>query len=113
MANIAVAFDILHVIYPTNRGAMVGGDDPLSTATLLAISGHVYDSNAAPVVGATVVLYRQIDNLAVATTASGVGGAYSFPRRNDDTRSYYTVAYSLAGGSTQVHGTSNRGLVPA
>lgn len=78
-----------------------------------SISGHVYNTSGVAVVGATVVLFRQADNFACRTTTSGAGGVYSFPRRSDDINIYYTVAYSIASGSTQVHGTSDRGLVPA
>jgi hypothetical protein len=93
---------------------VLGGDygTTISGATK-AISGHVYDTNGAPVVGATVDLYRQVDARKVATTTSAVGGTYSFIRDATDPYLYFTVAYSLAGGSTQVHGTSNRGMVPA
>lgn len=102
--------------------AMAGQDDPLtpvfaaSGGAALAsktISGHVYDTNGTAVVGATVKLIRQLDDFVCQVATSGAGGVYSFTRRADDTKSYYTLAYSLAGGTTQVHGTSNRSLVPA
>lgn len=87
-------------------------DRPLANPTK-SISGHVYDTAGAAVVGATVVLFRQSDNFPCKVTTSGPGGVYAFPRRSDDAAVYFTIAYSIASGATQVHGTSDRGLVPA
>lgn len=77
-----------------------------------SLFGRVYDTNGDDVVGATVLLFRQSDNYMCATTISGGLGVYVFSRKSDDTQQYYTVAYTLAGGTTQVHGTSDRGMVP-
>lgn len=92
--------------------ALVPGDIPLSNPTK-SISGHVYDTSGTAVVGATVILCRQYDGVGVRTTTSGAAGVYSFPRDTRDTYAYFVVAFSVSGGSTQVHGTSNRGLVPS
>ena len=90
------------------------GDNPVaSRGALKSISGHVYDVNGAAVVGATVDLYRQADSRRVNTTTSTAGGAYYFNRDPNDTSTYYTVAYSVSGGSVQIHGVSDRGLVPS
>lgn len=113
MANIAAPLPIINSIYPSNKGAMALGDDPLGAHTpYKTISGRVYDTNGASVPGATVMLFRQSDNFMCATTISGGLGVYVFQRRSDDTNTYYTVAYSIAGGSTQIHGASDRGMVP-
>ena len=90
-----------------------GNDHPLSTRTLKQISGHVYDVNGAPIPSANVDLFRQRDNMWIETRQTSADGTYTFPRRSDDTEAYYTVAYSVAGGAVQVHGVSDRGLVPA
>lgn len=75
------------------------------------VSGQVFDAAAVPVVGATVLLFRQSDNLFIGATTSIAGGFYSFPRDSTDASTYYTLGYSVVGGITQIHGTSNRGLV--
>lgn len=77
------------------------------------ISGHVYTASGGPVAGATVVLFRQRDNYLSATTTSNASGIYTFQRDRRDTEIYYAVAYSLVNGATQIHGVSNRGLVPS
>lgn len=77
------------------------------------ISGRVFDRNKNLVSGATVLLLRTSDNQYVAQMTTGSSGTYVFLRDAADPFTYYTVAYSLAGGTTQVHGTSDRGMVPA
>lgn len=77
------------------------------------IVGVVRDSNSDPVVGATVLLFRQHDNRHIATVTSGALGAYTFVRTSDDLLAYYVVAFTIVGGTTEVHGVSNRDLVPS
>lgn len=79
------------------------------------VAGVVYDAlgaDRAGVEGATVLLIRQSDNVTVAQQFSGPGGYYLFYRGRDDPNRYFVVAYSILGGTTQVHGTSDRNLVP-
>lgn len=117
MANIAVALTIRLVPNNPYRNALAYpivlgiGDLGLATATLKAISGHVYDTNHAAKVGVPVLLFRQSDNLFIGQTTTNASGIYSFARRSDDTATYYTIAYVTTG--TQVHGVSDRGLVAA
>lgn len=77
-----------------------------------AITGHVYDVAKNPVQGATVRLFRQWDDFFVASTTTDVNGLYAFARDAMDPWTYYVVAYTTAGGK-QVHGTSERDIVPA
>lgn len=110
--------DPLESTLSSTRGAIAGGwfatgDHPLNTSTFKHIFGKVYDRYDAIVPGATVLLIRQFDNLLIATQTTNAEGAYVFNRRSDDTDEYYTVAYSIAGGTTQIHGTSDRGMVPS
>lgn len=86
---------------------------PGTTIITKAISGKIYDANGAPVQGATVVLFRQSDDYRCKTTVTDATGLYSFPRLTTDVQAYYTVAYTLAGGSYQIHGVSDRDLVPS
>lgn len=91
--------------------SMDDGNVPGPGDGLKSISGEVYDKDGVPQLGVPVLLFRQTDNLFVASTTSGVLGAYSFPRDSADTSVYFTIAYTE--GSPQTHGVSDRGLVPA
>lgn len=77
-----------------------------------AFAGTVYDTSGSTVSGATVVLFRDYDNLACAVTTSDGSGNYSFTRDDADPNTYFTRAYTISGG-TQVHGTSDRGVAPS
>lgn len=93
--------------------AIPSADKPLTYPTK-QISGHVYNTGSdtpQPVEGATVLLVRQSDGITVAQQLSGPGGVYLFVRDGEDFNTYFVAAFSIAGGTTQVHGTSNRGLV--
>lgn len=83
-----------------------------NTATK-TISGIIYNTAGATVSGATVVLFRQVGNSAIATTTTDGSGHYSFTRDAADANAYYVLAYSVVGGTTQIHGASDRGNVPA
>ncbi len=88
----------------------VGGACPsdfVGTDPSKQIAGVVYDSAGAPAAGAAVKLFRQSDDLQVATTVSGGDGSYAFVRDAADPNSYYVLAYSDAAH----HGTTDRGLV--
>lgn len=88
-----------------------GVDMPVVLGTR-QISGHVYNSTGAAVSGATVKLVREFDDFEVASTTTDGSGAYTFTRDSRDVFTYYVIAYSVTGGSTQIHGTSDRDLVP-
>lgn len=90
----------------------ITADWPVTHIPILHISGIVYDHTGAVVSGATVKLFRQRDDLLVGQTTSASDGSYSFNRDSTDPNNYYVVAYATA-GATQIHGTSDRGLVPA
>lgn len=94
------------VAHPMDRSP----DLALRTLTLKSVSGHVYDENGVALQGATVVLFAQNGNVVIASTTTGSQGEYSFDRRSDDTRDYYTVAFAISGGVAQIHGVSDRGL---
>lgn len=80
------------------------GSDPTA-----AVAGTVYDEDQAIAVGATVLLFRQSDNLFIGSTITDAAGAYSFTRDTADPNEYYVVAFV----SDTSHGSSNRSLAPA
>jgi hypothetical protein len=87
----------------------VSWDVPLVTPTK-NISGTVYTLGGAPAAGATVKMFRQVDDELVATATTDGAGHYLFVRDIDDTLAYYVLAYQ--GSSPQYHGVSDRGSVP-
>lgn len=111
MANIAVPLTVPMKHWPDASGIIAHPtSDTFKPYPTKTVSGHVYDTNHAPKVGIPVLLFRQSDNQYVAQTTTDAQGIYSFSRDAKDTNTYYTVAYVTVG--TQVHGTSDRGLVP-
>lgn len=87
-------------------------DYPVTTPTKTIAGVVVHHETGALIAGATVRLYRTIDNLHCQTATSAGDGAYSFVRDAADPNLYFvTVDYDDAG--TQVHGISDRGLVPS
>ena len=116
MASLIVPVPSVMTTFPSTRGrlAFVGvPDDTHMSNPNKGLSGHVRGTDGAPIQGATVVLYRQYDNVAVRTTTSGENGVYFFQRNQGDTNTYYAVAFSVVNGNVQIHGVSNRGRVPA
>lgn len=86
-------------------------DWPLNPPTK-AITGVTRDTTGAVIGGATVRLIRQVDDVKVATvTSDPVTGVYGFARGTDDPYAYYVIAFK--DGVPEVHGVSDRGLVPA
>lgn len=79
------------------------GSDPNAT-----VAGTVYDSDGNASVGATVLLFRQSDNLFIASTLTDSAGEYSFTRDTADPNEYYVVAFS----SDTAHGSSDRSIAP-
>lgn len=76
------------------------------------ISGTIYTIGGAAAAGATVKLFRQVDDLLCKVGVTDVGGHYVFSRDSDDVFAYYVLAYTNA-TSPQVHGVSDRGAIPA
>lgn len=76
------------------------------------VSGTIYQPGGSVVAGATVKLVRQTDDLVCQVGVTDAGGHYFFQRDAGDTFTYYVVAYTGA-TSPQIHGTSDRGVVPA
>lgn len=76
-----------------------------------AISGIIYGPGDDPVADAVVILFRQADDVYVAQSTTDAGGAYSFPRDETDTAEYYVLSYK-PNAIPQIHGMSDRGLVP-
>lgn len=79
------------------------------------IAGTVYDHETGlPLtVVSTVKLYRDSDDKMVTSTiSSAVNGSFSFTRDRYDPNTYHYTSEYMSGG-TQVHGISDRGLVPA
>lgn len=85
-----------------------GGGDFEGADPAAAIAGTVFDRSGAAAVGATVLLFRQSDNLFIASTLSDAAGAYTFTRDTADPNTYYVMAFT----GDEDHGTSNRSLTP-
>lgn len=86
-------------------------DWPVEVASRV-IAGVVRNHETGSVVeGATVRLFRSTDDAICQTATSGPDGSYSFDRDADDPYDYYVTAQYLE-GATQVHGITDRGLVP-
>lgn len=86
-------------------------DWPVTHVPTLLVAGTIYDHLGAPVSGATVKLFRVRDDFMCQETTSAADGSYAFVRDNTDPNTYYVVAYAVA-GVTQIHGTSDRDLIP-
>lgn len=87
-------------------------DWPVSSATRSIAGTVLHHETGDAVAGATVRLYRVTDNKMVQSTTSAADGSYSFERDTDDPYTYFVSAdYDDSG--TQVHGLSDRDLVPA
>lgn len=71
------------------------------------VTGIVYDSAGAPANAATVKLFRQSDDVKIATDTTGADGVYRFTRADDDTEQWYCVGFSDA----THHGTTDRDVV--
>jgi hypothetical protein len=94
----------------------IGGDAPSDYSPndeARSITGEVlHHETGAPIEAATVRLIRDSDGLLCATGSTGPGGLYTFLRGSTDPNTYHVTAdYDDAG--TQVHGISDRGLVPS
>lgn len=86
-------------------------DFPLSVPSK-AISGTIYLPDYTPAAGVTAKLFRQADDKLIATQTTNANGQYLFLRDANDTHAYYVIGYGTT-TSPQVHGTSDRGQVPA
>lgn len=103
------------VVLGTVGTVSIGADTPdwPATSPTKAIAGSVlHHETGAAVVGATVRLYRVSDGKLVQSSTTTTGGAYSFARDTDDPYTYFVSAdYDDSG--TQVHGLTDRWLLPA
>lgn len=92
----------------------VQSDFPITTPTK-QICGYVYDHESlepgAVIENATVRLFRAMDDLMVQITTTDALGYYEFLRDAADPYTYYVTAEYTA-GPQQIHGISDRGLVP-
>lgn len=101
---------ILGTVGTVTIGAASGdysGSDPT-----FSLTGTILTTAGAPIEGATVKLFRQSDDLMVASTTSAADGSYSFTRDSQDPYSYYVLSYEPI-ANPQTHGTSDRDLVPS
>lgn len=81
-----------------------GGGDFVGNDPNASVTGTVYGEDGSPAAGATVLLFRQSDNLFIASDLTDSEGAYSFTRDTADPNEYYTIAFA----SDTSHGTSDR-----
>lgn len=86
-------------------------DIPLANHTKNLL-GRMFDTSGVPVAGATALLFRQSDHFFVDSVTTDANGWYVFPRDSSDSLQYYVVGFSVVGGVTHIHGTSNPNLVP-
>jgi len=89
--------------------------DPVRTVGR-RIAGVARDTAGTPVAGALVKLVRQADDRVVRSMTTPAGGAYSFDRdildvAGRDGVGYYVISY-VDGSAPQIHGVSDRGLLP-
>lgn len=114
-AGSASTSGLASIVLGTTGTVSIGADTPdwpVTTPTKAVAGTVLHHETGAAVVGATVRLYRVSDGKLVQSTTSGADGAYSFSRDADDPYTYFVSADDSASG-TQVHGLSDRGLVPA
>jgi len=94
-----------------NRIISGAPDYPITTPTK-AIAGITRNAAGAALGSCTVRLVRQSDNVTVASATSNAStGAYSFVRDAADPNVYFVIAFLT--GAPEVHGVTDRGLVPA
>lgn len=77
-----------------------------------AISGTIYTLSGQPASGAIVLLIRESDNFLCKTGVTDALGHYVFPRDESDANTYFVIGYTNA-LFPQVHGMSDRGLIPS
>jgi hypothetical protein len=70
------------------------------------IAGVTHSNSGSPLGGATVKLFRTVDDVCVAQTTSDANGKFTFSLPNDSYKAYYISAY-LAGNPNVVGITDN------
>lgn len=79
--------------------------------TQTAVKGFCRTSAGDPLPGATVKVFRQSSDAKVADLTSDGAGRYEYLTDSTDTNTHYVYAFKA--GSSEIHGASDRGLVPA
>lgn len=87
-------------------------EDWVITTPTKAVSGTLFDVTNVIVANATVKLVRQMDDAVIAVGITDSAGHYFFLRDAADPYAYYVIAFTAA-TSPQVHGVSDRGIVPS
>ena len=77
-----------------------------------SVGGYVYLPDNTPAPNVPVKMFRQYDDQLIAQTTTDTNGFYVFVRDQNDTNAYYVVAFT-ADQDPQIHGVSDRGVVPA
>jgi hypothetical protein len=75
-----------------------------------ALEGYTRDATGTGL-AATVKIFNQATDAKATEQVSAADGRYSWVRDSTDTNTYYVVAYKT--GTPEIHGMSDRGLVPA
>lgn len=86
-------------------------DWPVNVPTRVIAGVVRHHETGALVEAATIRLFRTTDDAICQTTLSAANGSYSFSRDRDDPYDYYVTAQYLDSG-VQVHGITDRGLIP-
>jgi hypothetical protein len=94
-----------------NLAAVNPGDLPIYVGSK-TIAGTIYGIAGVVVPNSIVKLVRQYDDKVVAQTTADINGHYIFPRDSLDSLAYYIISYTTA-TNPQIHGVSDRGLVPS
>jgi hypothetical protein len=75
-----------------------------------ALEGYTLDGTGTGL-AATVKVFNQTSDAKATEFTSAADGRYSWLRDSTDTNTYYVLAYKT--GTPEIHGVSDRGLVPA
>lgn len=86
-------------------------DWPVVNPTRQIAGTVIHHETGADVPGATIRMFRDFDGHFCQETTSGAGGDYVILRDEDDPYTYF-VAAQYEDGGVQVHGVSDRGLIP-
>lgn len=84
---------------------------PKGTQTVFTVTGLATDAVGVPVSGATVKLFRTLDDTVLGQTTSDVNGSYAITLAGATIGSFYLVFYKS--GSPDIFGTTVNTLVPS
>lgn len=93
-------------------GLIPDTSDFVGSSPTFSITGRALTSAGAPISGAIVKLFRQSDDVKVASTTSAADGTYSFTRDTADPNTYYVLGFE-DGANPQTHGVSDRDIAPS